>query len=58
MDFLMYSLVAASLAVLVLAARLAACDLLARMNQHQIDAQDGFTPSMRRWGYVGERRGQ
>lgn len=27
------------------------------LNARQLDGQDGFTPSMARWGYVGAKRG-
>lgn len=32
-------------------------DLEVQMNARALDDQDGFTPSMARWGYVGEKRG-
>lgn len=32
--------------------------LLRDMDQQALDDQDGFTPSMARWGYVGEKRGR
>ena len=50
--------VAACIGTLIWGLWVAAGDVLARMNASQFDAQDGFTPSMRRWGYVGLRRGQ
>jgi hypothetical protein len=32
-------------------------DLVAWQNRRALDGHDGFTPSVRRWGYVGEQRG-
>lgn len=32
--------------------------LVRELDRQALDAQDGFTPSMARWGYVGENRGQ
>ena len=43
--------------VIIWALVVAAHDLVAWQNRRALDAQDGFTPSMHRWGYVGEQRG-
>lgn len=43
--------------VLIWALAEAARDLVDAQNRAEMDAQDGFTPSMARWGYVGAQRG-
>lgn len=35
----------------------AARDLAKRLDARALEGQDGFTPSMARWGYVSEKRG-
>lgn len=35
----------------------AARDWRDQLNARRLSGLDGFTPSMARWGYVGERRG-
>lgn len=50
-------MVGASVAVIGRLVVVALRDFIAWDNARALDAQDGFTPSMRRWGYVGEKRG-
>ncbi len=33
-------------------------DLVREWDRRALEHQDGFTPSMARWSYVGEKRGQ
>lgn len=58
MDLWMIIPVTAGWAVLIWGLWQAAIDLTARINARAPNAQDGFTPSMARWGYIGERRGR
>lgn len=51
------ALVCAAWIALIWCAASALRPLLRDMDQQALDDQDGFTPSMARWGYVGEKRG-
>lgn len=51
------TLVSGAWLVLCYCAACACRPYLRWLDQQALDDQDGFTPSMDRWGYVGEKRG-